>query len=291
MKEISDAEFYQHATKVIVLADLHTGAYDTPKPQTFLGDGNQERQIPLGMSQLQAYGISHWNTMLQKHSDADVVLTLGDNVEGTDDQSKGYGCWTTNIDYQIEASATLYSFFSKARFIGVQGSKYHSGLNPSWDEQVLLKLKEKGAHVEFSKKDYGYYIDDVGFYMRHNIGYRSDKKNRANPLGGELLAFELNEKAIGEYRVLLFGHTHYFVYAGDDKRMACIVPGWKGRDAFVSHRSVNIPDCGYLVFYVLDDVYKWGKSIWRYPKEYLLDTGAYRKSGAGRNVSARMTVN
>lgn len=288
MKEISDDEFFQHATKVIVLSDMHTGSYESPKPETYMREREKAKKVPVGCSEMHQYGNMKWNGMIQRHSNADIVLLLGDLVEGTDDQSKGHGCWTTNIDEQIKASASLLSFFPKATFVGVQGSKYHTGLNPSWDELVLEELNKKGARTEFSKEDYGFYIDDVGFHLRHNIGYRKDKKLRGNPLGEELLAFELHEKSLGDYRVILRGHTHYYVYMGNADRFACIVPGWKGRDAFASHRTVDVPDCGYLVFYVLDDIYKHGGEIWKYPKEYLMPMGSYRKSDRiGAHIKSR----
>jgi predicted phosphodiesterase len=278
MKEITDEEFFQHATKVIVLSDTHTGAYESPKPQTYLREDEEAKKMPLGCNPMQLYANTKWNDMIYRHSDADIVLLLGDLVEGTDDKSKGHACWATTIKDQIDANVALLSFFNKAEFVGVQGSRYHTGMNPSWDQNVLESLKGKGFKTHFSKEDYGFYIEDVGFHLRHNIGYRKDKKYRGNPLGEELLAFELHEKDIGDYRVILRGHTHYYVYMGNADRYACIVPGWKGRDAFASHRTVDVPDCGYLVFYVLDDQYKHGGNIWKYPKEYLMNTGEYRKS-------------
>ena len=258
---------FKDAEKIVVVSDFHLGAMDSIKRECFINNGHEECKIPVGMSKLHKHMDGKWKNVEEQHSDARYVFHLGDQVEGGDEASLGQSCWTTDLDLQALCAAELFYSFDDAVHYGVQGSGYHSRNNPSMDKKVLDIL---GGY--FGKKEYEVPVGGVTFHLRHFAGYTKNKKTRASTLGEDLLKAEINKSVYEDVDVFLRGHCHYFVYQGwaVPNRLAIICPGFKGRDVFVAHRGLDIPDCGHLTFYVVDGRYTWTHDVWQLPKEMLV---------------------
>jgi hypothetical protein len=230
---------------------------------------HKEAEIPVGMSDLQKYMDKKWKIVEEKHKYATHVFMLGDMVEGADEKSKGLSCWTTDLDTQALNVVELFYAFEDAVFYGVEGSRYHSQHNPSQDKKVLDEL---GGY--FQHKDYEVTVGGIKFHLRHFSGYTKNKKTRATSLGEDLTKAEMYSHIYGDIDVFLRAHCHYFTYFGlaCPDRLGIVCPGFKGRDVFVAHRGLDVPDCGYLVFNVVDGQYTWSYDVWQLPKNMLIAT-------------------
>jgi hypothetical protein len=258
---------WKDSEKAIVVADFHSGANDSIKRGCYINESHKESSIPIGMSELHHYMDNKWKTVEKEHFDADYVLMLGDMIEGEDYPDDGIGCWTTDLDVQALNAAELFYAFEDAAVYGVQGSGFHSHRNPSLDKRVIDIL---GGH--YQPKEYELPIGGVTFHMRHFAGYTRNKKTRASGLGEDLLRSDIDSDVYGNIDVFLRAHCHYMcgLLWPNPMRLAVICPGYKGRDAFVAHRSMDVPDCGHLIFEIVDGQYKWTSDVWRLPKSMLL---------------------
>jgi hypothetical protein len=258
---------WKDAEKVLVFSDFHSGAIDSIKRDSVLNSSHLECAIPIGTSKLHKYMDYKFREVEEEHRDANYILFLGDMVNGADSKSDGIDCWTTDLDLQSLNVAELFYPFEDAVCYGVNGSGYHSRTNPSQDKKVLDIL---GGY--FNSKEYSVELCGVNFHMRHFAGYTKNKPTRASTLGKDLLDAEVNSGVYGNIDVYLRGHCHYLVYLGwavPDK-LAVICPGYKGRDIFIAHRGLDIPQCGHLIFEVVDGQYRWSPHVWELPKEMLI---------------------
>lgn len=291
--------------EVVGLSDLHMGSNVSVKPDNvYIGQQDEQLRIPTGMSNLNDFMNRKWRLMEKKHGSADVVLLYGDNTDGTDSISEGYGCWTTDMDIQIDvAHDLLKETFPNAVFYGVQGSKYHSKMNPSADKRLLAKLNGVGANRseigEFFGDDKKISIGGINFYMRHVMGYSRKKELRSGAILREMVSAELNQPFYGKFHYVTFGHCHYWIYVENNFNAGMCMPGWKGRDSFVKHRGMDVPDCGCITFYIEKGLCRMEKDVWQLPTEMLISTSVYKPKESKesvinpnyKNVLKRMFIN
>ncbi len=210
-----------------------------------------------------------WKKMCNSIGRVDLVVINGDICDGVNPKAKGLGTWTCDLSLQVNTAADLLKMIHTNKYAATQGSFYHIGDNISTDKAVMMHEKINGVFgSELSIK-----ADDVRFHFSHSVGIStSGWMYRTTPIAREMMLSALVRDEMGKYDVICRGHAHYFCYAGFANSLGIITPGWKSRDDYAQRRTLAfVPHCGYVLFEVDGDSYRWRKHIFTIEKDNLVD--------------------
>jgi hypothetical protein len=197
----------------------------------------------------------------------DMLVINGDCCEGINRKGEGLGNWTNDGDIQSKTAADLYRYFKAKQYLVIQGSKYHTKDNVSWDHLVANELKGK------FELDHKLTVDKTTFHLRHKVGTtQSGWQYRTTPVAKDMMLAVLAEPEFGKTNVVIRGHAHYFVGVEFAHSAGYILPCWKGRDEFAKlNLPVSAPANGGLVFYVEPDgSFYMEKHMFTLPGKYLI---------------------
>jgi hypothetical protein len=243
--------------RVLFLGDIHAGSKSAISlPEVVTDDGMIWKQNPL---QEQLYDM--WCEMIRYVGHVDAVVVNGDSVDGDDRHAKGLGVWTTDLNKQVEVAAELLRMIDTDMFYGTQGSNYHVNTNSSCDKQVMKELGgEYAMNIDLD-------VEDITMHFRHNGGYSKNPQARPSKLRSSRMEANRNEHLTGHYQIICFSHAHNYSVSGGanekdftDEWEIC-GPAWKWKDDFISSKSMDTPDIGYVLFYVDEDQYTWEQHI------------------------------
>jgi hypothetical protein len=104
-------------------------------------------------------------------------------------------------------------------------------------------------------------------FARHHIGTSGNASYRSTPLAKEMFAAAVNQDVFGKFDIMFFGHAHYYFEVSSTHTRAFVLPCWKGRDSFISRRSLAYsPHCGYLLLEFDGKKYTWEHDIFELPE-------------------------
>lgn len=242
---------------ILFLGDIHVGSkVAVSLPEVYTHDGMRICYNPL---QEKLYNL--WCDMVDNVGRVDAVVVNGDSVDGTDSKAKGIGDWTTNLYEQVDVATDLLKMIHCNTYFGTQGSNYHVETNVSCDKLLMDKLGGKwNINIDLD-------CDNVRMHFRHKVGYSKNPQSRPGQLKSERVAANRHEARKGHYNVLCRSHVHRYVVSGGSSlndgsdEWEISGPGWKWMDDFISTGSMDIPDVGYILFYVDGDEYTWEQHV------------------------------
>jgi hypothetical protein len=243
--------------RVLFLGDIHAGSKSAVSlPEVVTDDGMTWKQNPL---QEKLYDM--WCEMVDYVGRVDAVVVNGDSVDGDDHKAKGLGAWSTDLDKQVDVAVDLLKMIKCNKFFGTQGSNYHVNTNISCDKMVMKKLNGQYAmNIDLD-------VEDVTMHFRHNGGYSKNPQARPSKLRSSRMEANRNEHLTGHYQILGFSHAHNYSVSGganekdgSDEWEIC-GPAWKWKDDFISSKSMDTPDIGYVLFYVEGEQYTWEQYV------------------------------
>ncbi len=184
-----------------------------------------------------------------------IVLSLGDNIDGNGKRSGGVELLTTDREEQSDMAVKVYQKIrTKAargvKIWGVYGTAYHTGEQEDWENIVAERagFDKMGSHEWVDVN--GCIID-----MKHHSGSSAIPHGRATPINRERLwnAMWSERKLAPKADVILRGHAHFYMGI-DGPNYTCIAcPALQGMGSkYGSRRCSGIVDWG-LIYFEVDD--------------------------------------
>jgi hypothetical protein len=187
------------------MGDTHCGhrAGMTP-PEWWEPEGGR-----FGPLQREMWG--HYEHFINKYSGPDVLMFLGDAIDGKGQASGGTEQITTDRQVQAEMAAYTIAQMSPERVAMVYGTSYHTGREEDWEMIVCVLLNDK-YHIPTEIHGWIYVrVEDVTFHLKHRVGSTSRPHTVHTSPAGEALGVKMWES---EYRdwpeadIIVRGHRH-----------------------------------------------------------------------------------
>ena len=156
------------------------------------------------------------------------------------------------------------------KFIGTQGSNYHTENNMSLDNHVTKRLNGTFGTEMFVN------VEGVRFHVRHTTPFRKQPQMQAFGIVNDMINAEYDKNTFGNTDVFIRSHMHRYSFVGWNGALGMICPAWKWRDGFVKSRNVMSNDLGFVVFDVTGDEYKWTPKLFKIKNAGAIDEYQYK---------------
>jgi hypothetical protein len=229
---------------VLVVNDLHCGSEVAIMPKEVVGE-NQVYKATSAQLRL----LREWENIRDVIGRPDYVIANGDLVEGVNYKESGRGNWTNNIHTQVKAAVKLLTMLDARHYAISEGSGYHIGANPAYDQMVADEMPDKydveyDIDMAMTIKKHKYRL-----HINHKVPVSTSPYFMSTPLAKELVASVMNQQDFGVFQGIIRAHLHHYFYVESGSRWGVIVPGWKGRDGYLKRKGLNyVPKVGWFAF-------------------------------------------
>ena len=242
--------------RILVVSDLHCGS----NVGLFLPEYyDPDNDIGYEINDVIGYLFEKWCSMVSTVGHVDYVIANGDLVDGANVAEAGEGQLTTDVHTQAVVAANLLNMIDTDTYYVLNGSKYHTG-QTSGDQLVcdLIGGKWLGDY-EFIT------FDNILTHVRHFEKYSSNPDSRCGPQ----LKEARNNRAQGtDVDIYIRSHTHHFNASITSRELTINTPCFKGMDHFIGARSMEMPDCGYVIINVDGANYTWDYHVFNIPFKF-----------------------
>ena len=231
-------------TRVLFISDLHSGSlYSVCHPEIALEVNRAGGPAVYEANARQRKLREFWEIMLDEVGRVDACVVLGDSTDGSMIRSRGYELWTPNIHQQISCAVDLLKEVRTPAYLGVDGSPYHTGQNPSWDLAVIDALDGRFG------TDLALNVEDKRLHLLHWTGFSRSAAGQHTSSSNENIWSAANEPYYGHFDMTVRGHKHIFDRTVDLYGDKVTVPGWKLRDPFMQRGGLSgqPPQVGYVL--------------------------------------------
>ena len=265
------------AIRGVALADLHVGSrvgLANPK-ETPASDAGAP--VRAGLFRCWEESVSG------PHAKPDVLLVVGDCVEGGNRKQSGIGTWTTDLLEQADHAVELLRMWHADRIFMIRGSGYHVEANNSGLQIEEYIARQLGAeeypnqeHLKPARRDrsgWSWYLRlaGVNMHISHKISVSKVFHYQSTPTARQLLNARLNnglrrvlsKDEDSKLRVVIRAHAHYYNTVGYSGSDGYVLPCWKALDEWMlAGGPIEIsPDIGYLGFHCEDGVWSYDKRL------------------------------
>jgi len=236
----------------VVLSDLHTGSELSPIPSDFetkngrpiKGTGIQEE---LTRAYLELAGA--WRK-------PDILIVLGDAVDGKQRKKAGVGVWSTLLEDQSNASCQLIRAFQAERHVVLRGTDYHVDNQGDPIEEQLAKdlgaLKAGDGQYRSALK-FILEAGDMRLHFAHHVPTSQTEWFLSTPGAKEGIRLQLQWRRLGHIDALFRGHNHYWWYQQGKSQHIVQCPSWQLPTDFMHRRSAEpLTDIGAVRFRITD---------------------------------------
>jgi len=215
-------------TRLVFISDVHVGSNYAIFPEGFR---NPEDGSLIDLNVYQKQLLKFWESLASKLAPADIIVLLGDLIEGQQMKEKFGTLKLQNIQHQADAFVHLFSSSWKWRKLYViRGTDYHvATLGMHAEEYIARRLgAEKIDADKYSAYDLKLEVDGVTIHAAHHVGYSRVPHYRFTPLAREMWLARLFDDYFGKIDILARGHVHYFLYAQIENILrAFTCPSWQ----------------------------------------------------------------
>jgi predicted phosphodiesterase len=207
-------------TRIVFVSDTHVGSSFAVFPEGFR---NPEDGTPVTLNRLQKRLLREWERLASEFSPADVVILLGDLIEGPQTRERLGTLKLQNVAHQVDAFIQLFrDTWRWRKLYVVRGTGYHVEVQGVHAEELIARTlgAEKVGSDKFSDYVLNLKIRDKILNCAHHVGFSRVPHLRATPLLRELL---LNNGA----DIIARGHVHYYVEVRVGERIAFTCPSWQ----------------------------------------------------------------
>ena len=226
-------------TRVIFISDVHVGSNYAIFPPDFK---NPEDGSPVPPNQWQKKLYQEWEKLADKLSPADVIILMGDLVEGQQTREKFGTLKLQNIQHQAEAFIHLFQSTWKWRKLYViRGTNYHVATNGLHAEEYIARRlgAERLDEDKFSAIDLLLKIAGKTVSAAHHIGVSQVPHYRFTPLAREMWLGKLFDDYWQKVDLVARGHVHYYIHATvEDIMQAFTCPCWQLPTPYQRKRTV-----------------------------------------------------
>lgn len=250
--------------RVIALSDTHCGARSglTPPDWQYSDHSGPKERRRWGRAQREAW--ETYMTLVEELSPVDVVLFLGDAIDGRQEISGGQELLTPNRQEQVQIAYECLKVWNARHYDLVYGTSYHTGSLEDWEKSLAEKLGGEIGARDFPQ------IEGVTFDIRHRVGRSQIPHGRATALLREQLWNALWSETQQQPKadIILRGHLHYHVYVGTPDVLCMVLPALQLSSTEYGMRNFSgTVDWGLVSFEVENGRYSWQAHIRRLKSE------------------------
>jgi predicted phosphodiesterase len=207
-------------TRIVFVSDTHVGSSFAVFPEDFR---NPEDGTPIALNRQQKKLLREWERLASEFSPADVIVLLGDLIDGPQTRERFGTLRLQNVAHQVDAFVQLFrGTWRWRRLYVVRGTSYHVEVQGVHAEELIARAlgAERVDSGKFSDYVLNLRIHDKTLNCAHHVGFSRVPHLRATPLLRELA---LNNGA----DIIARGHVHYYVEVRTDKGIAFTCPSWQ----------------------------------------------------------------
>lgn len=239
--------------RIVAISDLHCGHRIGLTPPDFV----TRRSTKWSSAQRQLW--TEYQRMVKAYSPVDILLVLGDCIDGRGEKSGSTELLTTDRQQQCDMAAACIDEWKADNIVMVFGTAYHTGQKEDWENSIANMVSaDKIGGQEWVK------VDEVTFDLKHFATMTQVPHGFGTPLARDWLwnivwALRKEQPLVD---VFLRGHVHNFGYIGNDSFLAITLPALQGLG---SKFGARIPsrrvDFGVVYFDVEGDQFDWNWDI------------------------------
>jgi predicted phosphodiesterase len=239
--------------KVLVVSDLHVGSNVALMPdEVIIEPSDKQRAQRIESNEVQKGLYKNWLEMISDVGRVDACFVLGDSCDGSNQKSRGFELWTSNLHQQVSTAADLLGMIRTSNYYGVQGSFYHVSENTSSDLAVIESLEK-------CKKQFGTdLVVNIGgkrMHLAHEISFSTSPVSKFTALQRELTNSALYKQFFGTFDLILRGHIHESRMIQDVQGMVVTAPCWKMRDSYMAKKGLSsAPQIGFILLNIGDEI-------------------------------------
>jgi len=249
--------------RVVLIGDTHVGSNYAILPEGFK---NPEDGSVYEQNKWQRKMFNEWCKLAEKLSPVDVLILMGDLVDGNQRRENWGTLKIQNIQIQAECFIKMLQDTWKWRELYVvRGTDYHDTVQGVHiDEYIAQRLNARKP----SDPDTGKYsADDIQlrigkrvFHLAHKVTYSSVPTYRYAPLARQMWLLKLFDEYYGKVDIVVRAHVHYHIYAGfDDIMLALTTPAWQLPTPYQRSKDPATPNTIGLIEFEIqpDGEYSW----------------------------------
>jgi len=235
--------------RIVAMSDFHCGHVVGLTPP-----GWQKTPLSAKTIKFQSEVWDFFSSTLEKLKPIDILLFVGDAVEGKNERSGGTELITADRIEQAEMAATCLLEAKAKKIYMVYGTPYHTGVEEDWERLVAEK-----AGAEISGHEF---VDVEGkiFDIKHFIGSSNIPHGRYTAIARDMLwnIIWAQDDCQPDSDVVIRAHVHYFAHVHDGKKLGIILPGLQGYGSkFGIRRCSGRVDIGFIHFEIDEGNIRW----------------------------------
>jgi hypothetical protein len=214
--------------RVVAISDLHCGSrIGLTPPRWQYQEGNTEA-AKWGKQQKETW--DYFAETLRLLQPIDVLLVVGDAIDGKGARSGGTEAITTDIKSQVDMAVECISEAKANSIVMVRGTPYHTGEADDYEDFIRERLQgvTKGP-VVLGNHEFPI-INGITFDIKHHAGSSSVPHGRNTALLRSRVWSVLWAEREQQPRshIIIRGHTHYHTFCGDGRFLAMTLPALQG---------------------------------------------------------------
>lgn len=238
---------------LVCLGDIHAGskaAVCVPGME-LTEDGGK---VPHSAAQRGLYDA--WHSLAKEWKNPDILVCNGDAIEGQARKESGVGCWSTDLDDQLECAALLLKEYNAKRTYLIDGTGYHvdaGGKSLEHHLGLALDAEKIGGYKKRSADELFLRVGEVTFHFSHHISVGTGWY-KTTPLARELVFALLNESDKHRVDVIVRSHVHYFCGVEFTRQRGYILPCWQMQTRYMRKKSSfgMVPVIGAIRFRIIN---------------------------------------
>jgi UDP-2,3-diacylglucosamine pyrophosphatase LpxH len=226
-------------TRIVFISDVHVGSNYAVLQDDFR---NPEDGSIVSPNYWQKLLFKEWCRLAEKLSPADIIILLGDLVEGPQTKEKFETLKIHNIMHQAEAFIQLFqNTWRWRKLYVVRGTDYHVAVTGVHiEEHIARRLgAEKIDADKYSSTDLHLRVDGKVINAAHHVGVSQVPHYRFTPLAREMWLGKLFDDYWGRVDIVARGHVHYHLLARiEDIMTAFTCPAWQLPTPYMRKKTV-----------------------------------------------------
>ena len=227
--------------RIVFVSDVHVGSNYAVFPPDFR---NPETGATIEQNAWQRQLFRDYERLTEKLAPADILIYLGDLIEGPQSKEKFETLTLGNIAHQVDAFVHLHNltWAGKAKEIYViRGTDYHVATIGLHAEELIARMigARKPDAYKYSAHDIMLEVAGKRIHAAHHVGVSQVPHYRFTPLAREMWLAKLFDDYFGKVDLIARGHVHYHVLARiEDFMTAFTCPAWQLPTPYQRKRTV-----------------------------------------------------
>ena len=238
--------------RVAVIGDLHAGHHAALATDEWL------RPKTSSVGKLQRELRKHYDGWVKANYAPDVLLVLGDCIEGKGIRSGSTELLTADRGLQVEMATELIDMWGAKQIYMIYGTPSHTGVNEDWERDIATNLKAEIHGQMFVT------VEGVTFHIKHKIGSSSIPHGRHTATARDRLWLAIweEEQNWPKADVILRGHVHYHQYCGGPAWLGMTCPALQAAGTkYGSRQCSGVVHFGVTLFEIDGNDYDWHTEI------------------------------